>query len=199
MSKSARPLVSIRRPDSIAPILSGLLDQRLMEDDMTTPKAPTLDQLIRDADAAVKQTLDYLSPTGRGARSTAKIDRWGVRETAAHLLYWHRATAQSAQAVGRGETPRQFTVPVDDTNEEAVAECAGLSLADIVAQLRKAHLELVQAIRKLPNSDAPLMRRFDGAAPTAKDRLRTIAHHWAGHLEAMQAAGKLSHPGDSGR
>jgi hypothetical protein len=155
---------------------------------MTTPKAPTLDQLIRDADAAVKQTLDYLS--GPGARSAAIIDRWGVRETAAHLLFWHRATAQSAQAVARGQAPRQFTVPVDDTNEEAVAQCAGLSLADIVAQLRKAHQELVQDIRKLPNPDAPLMRRFDGTAPTAKDRLRTIAHHWRGHLEAMQAAGK---------
>jgi hypothetical protein len=155
---------------------------------MTTPKAATLDQLIRDADAAVKQTLDYLA--GPGARSTAQIDRWGVRETAAHLLYWHRATAQSAQAVARGQAPRQFTVPVDDINEDAVAECAGLSLADIVGQLRKAHQELVQAIRKLPNTDAPLMRRFDGTAPTAKDRLRTIAHHWAGHLKELQAAGK---------
>jgi hypothetical protein len=79
---------------------------------------------------------------------------------------------------------------VDDINEDAVAECAGLSLADIVGQLRKAHQELVQAIRKLPNTDAPLMRRYDGTAPTAKDRLRTIAHHWAGHLKELQAAGK---------
>ena len=156
---------------------------------MTTPKAaPTLDQLIRDADAAVKQTLDYLS--GPGARSAAKVDRWGVRETAAHLLFWHRATLESALAVARREAPRQFTVPVDDTNEEAVAACAGMSLSDIVSQLRKSHQELMQAIRKLPNPDAPLMRRFDGTAPTAKDRLRTIARHWAGHLEAMQAAGK---------
>ena len=155
---------------------------------MTTPKAPALDQLIRDADAAVKQTLDYL--TGPGARSAAQIDRWGVRETAAHLLFWHRATAQSAQAAARGEAPRQFDVPVDETNDAAVAECAGMSLADIVGQLRQAHQELVQAIRKLPNPDAPLMRRFDGTAPTAKDRLRTIAHHWAGHLKELQAAGK---------
>ncbi|MSQ06810.1 MAG: hypothetical protein EXR54_08450 [Dehalococcoidia bacterium] len=156
---------------------------------MTTPKAaPTLDQLIRDADAAVKQTLDYLA--GPGARSAAKVDRWGVRETAAHLLFWHRATAQSAQAVARGEAPRQFTVPVDATNDEAVTACAGMSLSDIVSQIRKVHQELTQAIRKLPNPDAPLMRRFDGTAPTAKDRLRTIAHHWAGHLKELQAPGK---------
>jgi hypothetical protein len=49
---------------------------------------------------------------------------------------------------------------------------------------------MVQAIRQLPNPDAPLMRRFDGTAPTARDRLGTIARHWSGHLKELQAAGK---------
>jgi len=151
---------------------------------MTTPTS--LEQLIRDADTMVQQTLRYLE--GPGAKSSTRIGRWGIWEVAAHLLYWHRTTAQAAQGVAQGEPPKRFTSPVDDINEEAVAHCAGMGLADIVDELREAHQDLLQAIRDLPDPDVPLMRRFDGTAPTAKDRLRTIAHHWSGHLKEMQGA-----------
>ncbi len=149
-------------------------------------QSPTLEQLIEEAEQAIQKTLDYLE--GPGATSTARVDRWGVREIAAHLLYWHQVTAEAALAAARGETPRRFTAPVDAINEEVVAQYADTSTADIVTQIKEAHRTLVQAVRDLPDPNVVLMRRADGSSPTAKDRLRTIAHHWTGHLNELMAA-----------
>jgi hypothetical protein len=149
-------------------------------------QSPTLEQLIEEAEQAIQKTLDYLE--GPGATSTARVDRWGVREIAAHLLYWHQVTAEAALAAARGEPPQRFTSPADDINEEVVAQYANTSTADIVTQIKEAHGTLVQAVRDLPDLDMVLMRRADGSSPTAKDRLRTIAHHWTGHLNELMAA-----------
>ena len=149
-------------------------------------QSDTLDQLLVPAEEAVQRTLAYLE--GPGATSTARIDRWGVWEIAAHLLHWHRVTAEAALAVARGEPPSRFTSPVDDINEEVVAKSAGMNLAQLVSELKSAHGTLVQAIRDLPDPDAVLMLRHDGSSPTAKDRLRTIGHHWTEHLEELLAA-----------
>ena len=146
----------------------------------------TLDQLLVPAEDAVRRTLAYLE--GPGATSTARIDRWGVWEIAAHLLHWHRVTSEAALAVAKGEPPIRFSTPVDDINEEVVAKSAGMSLSELVSELKGAHGTLVQAIRDLPDPDTALMLRHDGSAPTAKDRLRTIAHHWTEHLEELVAA-----------
>ena len=148
-------------------------------------QSDTLDQLLVPADEAVQRTLAYLE--GPGATSTARIDRWGVWEIAAHLLHWHRVTAEAAIAVARGGPPSHFTSPVDDINEEVVAKSAGMNLVQLVSALKEAHGTLVQAIRDLPDPDAVLMVRHDGSSPTAKDRLRTIAHHWTEHLEELLA------------
>ena len=148
-------------------------------------QSDTLDQLLVPAEEAVQRTIAYLE--GPGATSTARIDRWGVWEIAAHLLHWHRVTAEAALAVARGEPPSRFTSPVDDINEEVVAKSAGMSLAQLVSELKSAHGTLVQAIRDLPDPDVVLMLRHDGSSPTAKDRLRTIAHHWTEHLEELLA------------
>jgi hypothetical protein len=149
-------------------------------------QSPTLEQLIEQAEQAVQQTLDYLE--GPGAASTVRIDRWGVREIAAHLLYWHQVTAEAALAAARGEPPRRFTSPVDDINEGVVAQYANTSIADIVSQIKEAHWTLLQAIRGLPDPNVVLMRRADGSSPNARDRLRTIAHHWSDHLNGLMAA-----------
>mgnify|MGYP001319563132 CR=1 FL=1 len=146
----------------------------------------TFDQLIDLADQAVQKTLQYFE--GSGAQSAARVDRWGVWEVAAHMLFWHRATTEAAVAVGRGGPALRHTVNVDVLNEDAVGKTAGTTLADIVAQLKQSHQELLAAIRELPDPDAVLMYRADGSAPTGRDRMRTIARHWTGHLEQLQAA-----------
>ncbi|MCH7606530.1 MAG: DinB family protein [Chloroflexi bacterium] len=149
-------------------------------------QAETLDQLIDSAEAAVRRTLEYLE--GPGATSTARIDRWGVWEISAHLLHWHRVTAEAAQAAARGEAPVRITSPVDDINAEVVAKAAGMSLQQIATELSQVHQTMIRAIRDLPDADVVLMHRPDGSSPSAKDRLRTIAHHWTEHLEELLAA-----------
>ena len=94
-------------------------------------QSDTLDQLLAQTEKAVRRTMAYLE--GPGATSTARIDRWGVWEIAAHLLHWHLVTAEAAQAVAKGEPPSRFTSPVDDINEEVVAKSAGMSLAQLVS------------------------------------------------------------------
>ncbi len=149
-------------------------------------ESETIDQLIDLANQVVQKTLQYFE--GPGAQSSARVDRWGVWEVAAHMLFWHRATTEAALAEGQGGPALYHTISVDAINEDAVGKTAGSTLADIVAQLKQSHQELIKAIRALPNPDAVLMYRADGSAPTGKDRMRTIARHWTGHLEALQAA-----------
>ena len=149
-------------------------------------QSDTLEQLLVPVEEAVQRTLAYLE--GPGATSTARIDRWGVWEITAHLLHWHRVTAEAAVAVASGEPPCRFTSPVDDINEEVVAKSAGMSLAQLVSELKGAHGTLVQALRDLPDPDVALMLRHDGSSPSAKDRLRTITHHWNEHLDELLAA-----------
>jgi predicted PhzF superfamily epimerase YddE/YHI9 len=150
------------------------------------PQSPSIEQLLEPVERAVASTLAYLE--GPGATANIRVDRWGVREIAAHLLYWHQVTIDAALAAARSQPPRRFTTPVDDINEEAVAGCAGLCLTQILRQLKEAHRNLAQAIKAVPDSDAPLMYRYDGTAPSTRDRLRTIAHHWTGHLEELRKA-----------
>ena len=145
-----------------------------------------MDSLLERADQAVAATLEYLEDPG--AAANIRIDRWGVREIAAHLLYWHQVTIDAARAAARGQAPRRFTSPVDDLNEEAVTGCAGKSLTQILRQLREAHRNLAQAIKDVPDSDAPLLYRYDGTALSARDRLQMIAHHWTNHLEELRNA-----------
>lgn len=145
-----------------------------------------IDSLLERADQAVAATLSYLE--GPGATANIRIDRWGVREIAAHLLYWHQVTIDAARAAARGQAPRRFSSPVDDLNEEAVAGCAGKNLTQILRQLREAHRNLAQAIKDVPDPDAPLMYRYDGTAPSVRNRLETIAHHWTNHLEELRNA-----------
>ena len=142
--------------------------------------------LLERADQAVAATLEYLE--GPGATANIRVDRWGVREIAAHLLHWHQVTIDAALAAARSQPPPRFTAPVDELNEEAVARYAGLSLTQILRQLKEAHHNLVQAIKDVPDPDAPLMYRYDGTAPSARDRLGTIAHHWSNHLEELRKA-----------
>ncbi len=142
--------------------------------------------LLEQADRAVAATLEYLE--GPGATANLRIDRWGVREIAAHLLFWHQVTIDVALASARGQPPRRFTAPVDDLNQEAVAGCAGQDLMQILRQLKEAHHSLVQAIKDVPDHDAPLMYRYDGTALSARDRLGMIAHHWTNHREELRRA-----------
>lgn len=149
-------------------------------------ESESFDQLLQKADQAVQRTLQYFE--GPGATSKARIDRWGVWEVAVHMLFWHRATAQAARSVGSGGPALVHDIIVDDLNEDAVNKAAGMTLADVVSQLKEAHQELSQAMRALPEPDAVLMHRADGSTPSAKDRLRTIDRHWTNHLEQLQAA-----------
>ena len=153
----------------------------------TVTQAQSLDQLLAHTEQAVQNTLEYLE--GPGASSSVRIDRWGVWEISAHLLHWHRVTADAALAAARGERPGRFTATVDEINEEVVGRSAGMSLAQIVSELKQVHGTMVQAIRDLPDPDAVLIHRQDGSSPSAKDRLRTITHHWSEHLEELLAAG----------
>ena len=146
----------------------------------------SIGSLLEQADRAVAATLEYLE--GPGATANIRVDRWGVREIAAHLLYWHQVTIDVALAAAHGQVPRRFTAPVDDLNEEAVAGCVGLGLTQILRQLKEAHHNLVQAVKDAPDHDAPLMYRYDGTALSARDRLGMIAHHWTNHLEELRNA-----------
>ena len=150
------------------------------------PQSPSIEQLLEPVERAVASALAYLE--GPGATANIRVDRWGVREIAAHLLFWHQVTIDVALAAARSQPPRRFTIPVDEINEEAVAGCVGLGLPQILRQLKEAHRNLVPAIKDVPDHDAPLMYRYDGTALSARDRLGMIAHHWTNHLEELRRA-----------
>ena len=143
-------------------------------------RAPLSDEALAAMTAAARGYSNLEFDLEAGERGSRHVNR---EEQLRRLT-----GAEAALAVARGEPPSRFTSPVDDINEEVVAKSAGMNLAQLVSELKSAHGTLVQAIRDLPDPDAVLMLRHDGSSPTAKDRLRTIAHHWTEHLEELLAA-----------
>ena len=147
--------------------------------------APTKDSLISGLSTAVDETLAYFG--GPGQQSRARIADWGAWEVLAHFAYWHYATGWGIRSAALGGPPWQLSGTADDINAAALALMAGDSFASMIAVLRGAHERLLRAASDSADLSAIAFRMADGREVSIAQRLEIIAHHWRGHLEALQA------------
>ncbi|MFN3974845.1 MAG: DinB family protein [Dehalococcoidia bacterium] len=146
--------------------------------------SPTKEALIQGFDRRIQDALRWYETYGE--KSSGKVGVWGAKEVLAHCIFWHLTTAEGMEAVGRGGNPRSLNAPTDELNAQAVAQRAGKSLADLIAEARQAHLRLVLAVRALPDLEKTVLLRADGTTQTARQRLERIANHWWEHIDQLE-------------
>lgn len=101
------------------------------------------ERLLREMDAgfselmAVARALPRLAPSRDG--------RWGSFETLSHMVGWHLSAAARLQQMARDEQPAH-PGPDDEVNAVFVAERAGLSADELLAQLESSFRELRGAV-----------------------------------------------------
>ena len=147
--------------------------------------APT-DPLIQELDQVVNDVLAYFS--GPGRTSTARVDRWQGRDVLQHFLYFHDATAWGLESATQGGPPWPLPADADTINEVCRQLREHESVDDLIGQLRLAHDRLIGAARRSPDLDRPCFRRTNGETVTGRQRLEVLAHHWAEHVQQLQAA-----------
>ena len=148
---------------------------------MTT--AQELDEMLSTLEPIVNEALAYFE--GPGATSTARVGDWGPREVLCHFLFWHEATAQGIESAISGG-PLVLDAPVDELNDQAVAQHAGEEMPQLVARARELQEQLVRAARRLSNLDVVVMQRPNNPPMTARQRLDRIAQHWQAHIAELQ-------------
>ena len=146
--------------------------------------AQELDEMLSTLETIVNEALAYFE--GPGATSTARVGDWGPREVLCHFLFWHEATAQGIESAISGG-PLVLDAPVDELNDQAVAQHAGEEMPQLVARARELQEQLVRAARRLSNLDVVVMQRPNNPPMTARQRLDRIAQHWQAHIAELQA------------
>ncbi len=142
--------------------------------------------LLADLDRVVRETLAYFD--GPGRTTSARVDRWHARDVLMHFIYFHDATAWGIQSAAQGGPPWPVPSDADTVNEVCRKLHEHESLDELLAQVRQAHARLMRAARGAPDLDRPCFRRANGEMMTGRQRLELIAHHWAEHVQALQAA-----------
>jgi hypothetical protein len=87
-----------------------------------------------------------------------------------------------------GGPPWQLSGTADQINDACLALHQGESFDELIARLRRATERLVRAAQSAQDLDAAAFRAPDGRTVSIQQRLETIARHWRGHLQALQAA-----------
>lgn len=139
-------------------------------------------------DRRVQEAIRWYETSASTA--SGKVGTWGPKEVLAHCIFWHQVTAEGMESVARNGPPRRTTAPTDDLNAQAVAQRAGKTLADLVAEARQVHQRLVQAARSISNWDSIVLVRVDGTTQTVRQRLERIPNHWWEHIAQLE--GKAS-------
>jgi hypothetical protein len=151
---------------------------------MTT--AAENETLIQNLDRVVREVLAYFEGAGRVTR--ARVDRWGARDVLMHFIYFHQATAWGIQSAALGGPVWMVPADTDHVNEVCRRLHEHESFDELVAQVRMAHAQLVQAARQAPDLDRPCFKRANGEVMTGRQRLEVLARHWAEHVKELQAA-----------
>ena len=139
-----------------------------------------IEALIADVEEAVAEGLAYFAGLDYGSHPDAE---WALR----HMPFWHRASVEGMESVLAGGAPFRIPGTVDEMNDRAVADTAGLTPAEIVEDLRGLQARMVAAVRRFDDPEATVLVVHDGTERSASQRLRMIAFHWKEHLSELRS------------
>lgn len=153
---------------------------------VSSPQANPVDYLEK----AFNEAIAYYQ--GPGSASKAKVDKWGPKETLAHMIYFCNKNAEGMETVSKGGQPIiLFPAPfksADDANAVTVSQYAGKSMSQVVADARQAHQKMVKTARTMKDLDVPIVIRPNGETQTARVRIEGTANHWLNHVKELKAA-----------
>jgi tetratricopeptide (TPR) repeat protein len=93
-------------------------------------------------------------------RSTiGSLERWSAKDMVAHLVEWKARTGQRLAAAARNEPPPTYD-DIDQANAEIFEEHRHLSWADVLEKSQRAHDELMEHLRAVPEDDLVDPNRF---------------------------------------
>jgi hypothetical protein len=132
-------------------------------------------KLLQEAEEAFNE----LQQATRGLTEEQMVEvwlgTWGVREILIHMSGWHRAMIPALHHVGGGEPPyRPGTYDdFDAWNARFVAEKAGVTVADVRAELEASHRAFLQAVTAVPERHFEAARELLDGAGTGHYREHT--------------------------
>lgn len=144
------------------------------------------DALVQNLDRVVHDVLAYFEGPGQVTR--ARVDRWGARDVLMHFIYFHQATAWGIQSAALNGPMWLVSADTDHVNEVCRRLHEHESFDQLLAQVRMAHAQLLQAARTAPDLDRPCFKRANGDVMTGRQRLEALARHWGEHVRELQAA-----------
>jgi tetratricopeptide (TPR) repeat protein len=84
---------------------------------------------------------------------------WSVKDVVAHVAEWKARVGQRLAAARRNETPPKYD-DIDEANAEIFEQYCNQSWDDVLEALERAHGELVEQTRAMPESDLVDTERF---------------------------------------
>jgi hypothetical protein len=127
--------------------------------------------LIHDAEQTHRDLRDALAGIPAEAMGRPWLGTWGVRDIVAHISGWHLEMIPALERMGRGEKPYPDGTydDFDAWNARFVADRAGASTEQLLAEMESSHRDFLAAASKLGEehfaADAPARGLIDGVAP----------------------------------
>ena len=137
------------------------------------------EEMIADVEQTVAEGLAYFAGLHDGSHPDAE---WVLR----HMPFWHRASVEGMESVLAGGQPFRIPGPIDEVNDTAVAETAGLTTSEIVEALRDLQARMVVAVRQFADPEVTVVVLHDGTERPASQRLWMTAFHWKGHISELK-------------
>ncbi|MEJ2558405.1 MAG: ClbS/DfsB family four-helix bundle protein [Anaerolineae bacterium] len=91
--------------------------------------------------------------------ATGSLERWSAKDIVAHLVEWKARTGQRLAATARNEPPPTYD-DIDQANAEIFEEHRHQTWADLLKKSQRAHEELVERLRAMPEDDLVDSNRF---------------------------------------
>ncbi len=142
---------------------------------------------IRTCQAEFEQLLAPLSET---QMTTAGVNgTWSIKDIIAHLNAWQGVALNRLRAAASGKepmVPQDFTI--DDLNERFYQENKARSLPDVVADFRRTHQEIVEAVEALSEDDLNNPHRYSWweGEPLWPNIAGNTYEHTYEHIDSIQ-------------
>ena len=143
-----------------------------------------LDTLIKSTSLAVQDALALFAEVAADTR--VRVGEWRAVEVLCHLVFWHGINVKGLESVLSGGQPYRVTASINDVNAQALTDMNGLSVANLLSELRALQGRLEKGARTLADPDVVVRIHSDGSEGSVSRQLRLITRHIGEHLEELQ-------------
>ena len=153
-------------------------------------QAVTKHELLQRLHAHHRQLRQLIAPlTSNQLEAKGVIGSWSIKDTIAHFIAHEQFALRELAAAQRGEVYQNPYTDTDLMNAHAVADCAELSIQQVMRAWEKSFQQVIQAVESLQDGDfaedSSVMRwlndTIDGALAN------NTYDHYVEHTPAIEA------------